>query len=129
MTIIESACEKIFRLAGAVQCEVTGELRSGALTRFADNVISQNVSSSSANFSVRLLDNGRTAKINFNQTDYASLKRAVSAGLDMLKQQKKDPGLLPLAKPIPVPEGKQLYFEETAELSPLYRAERVAELV
>lgn len=124
----DSAIEKIFRLAGRVQCEVTVESRDAALTRFADNVISQNVASSSRSFSVRLLDNGRSAKMNFNQSDDASLKRAVSSGLEILRKQKKDPGLLPLAAPAPLPKGLKLYFRETAELGPVWRAERAAEL-
>lgn len=126
---IELVCEKIFRLAKGVQCEVMAETRADALTRFADNVISQNVASESVNFSVRLLDSGRTVKINFNQADNASLKRAVSSGLEILKKQKKDPAQLPLARPRPVPAGKNLYDRQTAELSPVYRAERAAGLV
>ena len=128
MKNIETVCKKIFRLAGKSQCEVTVETRNSALTRFAENVISQNVASSSSSFSVRLLDNGRTAKINFNQTGDDELKRAVSSGLEILKKQKKDPALLPLEKPRPLPAGQNLYFRETAALSPLYRAERAAEL-
>jgi len=128
MKNIETVCKKIFRLAGGAQCEVMAETRTSALTRYADNVISQNVASASADYSVRLLENGRSAKINFNQADDASLKRAVASGLEILRKQKKDPSLLPLAKPRPVPAGKNLYFRETAGLSPLYRAERAAEL-
>ncbi len=128
MKNIETACKKIFRHARGAQCEVMADMRNGALTRFADNVISQNVASDSVNYMVRLLDNGRSAKINFNQADDASLKRAVQAGLEILKKQKKDPDLLPLAKPRPLPQGKNLYFKETAGLTPLYRAERAAEL-
>ncbi len=128
MKNIELICEKIFRLAKGAQCEVMAELRESALTRFADNVISQNVASSSANFYVRLLAAGRAAKVNFNQADDASLKRAVSSGMEILKKQKKDPALLPLAKPRPLAAGKNLYFRQTAELDPVYRAGRAAEL-
>ncbi|OIO03588.1 MAG: hypothetical protein COX65_04755 [Elusimicrobia bacterium CG_4_10_14_0_2_um_filter_56_8] len=128
MKNIETVCKKIFSLAGKVQCEVMAEVREGALTRFADNVISQNVASSSADYMVRLLDNGRTAKINFNQAGDDSLKRAIISGLEILKKQKKDPALLPLAKPRPVAPGKNLFFKETAELSPAYRAGKAAEL-
>ncbi len=124
----DSAIEKIFRLAGRVQCEVTVGSRDSALTRFADNVISQNVSSSSRDFSVRLLDGGRSAKVSFNQADDASLKRAISSGLEILKKQKKDPELLPLAKPRPLQAGKDLYDRATAELTPVFRAEKAAEL-
>ena len=128
MKNIETVCKKIFRLAKGAQCEVMASLHSGALTRFADNVISQNVASSSATFAVRLLDDGRAVKINFNQADDASLKRAVSSGLEILKKQKKDPALLPLTKPRPITAGKNLYFKETAELGPVYRAGKAAEL-
>ena len=128
MKNIELVCEKIFRLAKGVQCEVLAEKRDSALTRFADNVISQNVASSSLSFSVRLLDGGRSAKLNFNQTDEASLKHAVASGLDTLKRQKKDPDLLPLAKPKPLPAGRNLFDRATAELTPSFRAEKAAEL-
>jgi len=128
MKNIETVCKKIFRLAGGVQCEVMTTKYDGALTRFADNVISQNVASSSISFAVRLLDNGRMAKTTFNQTDDASLKHAISTGLETLKKQKKDPALLPLAKPRPIPAVKNLYFKETAELGPVFRAEKAAEL-
>jgi predicted Zn-dependent protease len=125
---IDLVCEKIFRLAGGVQCEVTAETRKRALTRFADNVISQNVASSSVSFAVRLLDSGRTAKLDFNQADDASLRRAVTSGLEILRKQKKDPAPLPLARPRPIPAGKNLYDRETAELSPSYRAEKASAL-
>ena len=78
MKNIEQVCKKIFKLARGVQCEVMAEKRDSSLTRFADNVISQNVASSALNFSVRLLDGGRSAKLAFNQADDASLKRAVA---------------------------------------------------
>lgn len=128
MENIEKVCKKIFGLAKGVQCEVMAEARESALTRFAGNVISQNVASSSVSFAVRLLDAGRTAAIKFNQADDNSLKRAVSSGLEILKKQKKDPSQLPLAAPRAVPAGKNLYDEETAGLSPAYRAGKAAAL-
>jgi predicted Zn-dependent protease len=128
MKNLEKVCEKIFRLAKGVQCEVLAEAADGALTRFADNVISQNVASSSVYYSVRLIDGGRTAKVNFNQHDDATLRREVLSGLDTLKKQKKDPTLLPLPKPAALLEGRNLYHRETAELAPAYRAQKAAEL-
>ncbi|OGR67597.1 MAG: hypothetical protein A2081_00615 [Elusimicrobia bacterium GWC2_61_19] len=128
MKNIELVCKKIFRLAKGVQCEVMADTRDSALTRFADNVISQNVASSAVTYSVRLLDDGRGTKVTFNQADDAYLGHAIKAGLEILKKQKKDPALLPLAKPRPLAAGKNLYFRETAELGPVARAEKVAEL-
>ncbi len=128
MKNIEQVCKKIFTLARGAQCEVMAETRDGALTRFADNVISQNVASASVNYSVRLLENGRSAKVSFNQTGDAYLKHAISSALEILRRQKKDPALLPLAKPRPIPAIASRYNRETAELSPTFRADRAAEL-
>jgi predicted Zn-dependent protease len=128
MKNIETVCKKIFRLAKGVQCEVMAGTREGALTRFADNVISQNVASSALDFSVRLLDGGRSAQFSFNQADDASLGRAVASGLEILRRQKKDPALLPLAKPRALPAGKNLYDRQTAELTPTFRACKAAEV-
>ncbi|HNW43133.1 MAG TPA: TldD/PmbA family protein [Elusimicrobiales bacterium] len=128
MKTIESACEKIFRLAGKVQCEVTAETKDSALTRFADNVISQNVAVASTDFSVRLSDGGRTARVNFNQAGAASLESSVKLGLDLLRRQKKDPGLPPLPKPRPLAAGSRTYFAETAGLDPAFRARKARDL-
>ena len=128
MKNIEPACENIFRLARGVQCEITADTRKKALTRFADNVISQNVAVSSTDFSVRLYDDGRAAKVNFNQTGDAALKHAVAMGLEILKRQKKDPALLPLPEPRPVPAAAAVYSKRTADLAPDYRARKVREL-
>ena len=128
MKNIEPACEKILRLARGVQCEITAETRKKALTRFADNVISQNVAVSSTDFSVRLCDDGRAAKVNFNQTGDETLKHAVNMGLEILRRQKKDPDLLPLPGPRPVSAATVLFSEETAGLAPDFRARKVSEL-
>lgn len=128
MTNIEKVCGKIFKLAGKAQCEIMAVKSDGALTRFADNVISQNVASSSLNFTVRLLDGGRSAQFSFNQAGDDALKLAVTSGLEILRRQKKDPALLPLAKPRPLPAGRNLYDRETAELTPAFRAGKAAEL-
>jgi PmbA protein len=128
MKNIETVLKKIFKLAGRVQCEVLVDHKDWALTRFADNVISQNVASNAVNYSVRLLDNGRSAKVSFNQDSDDALKRALCSGLEILRRQKKDPALLPLPKTRALPAGQNLYFKETAALEPAWRAARAGEL-
>jgi predicted Zn-dependent protease len=128
MKNMETVLKNIFRAAGGAQCEIMAWKREGALTRFADNVISQNVSSSSLDFSVRLLEGGRSAKVKFNQTDDGTIKNAITSGLQTLRNQKKDPALLPLAKTRVLPRGKNIYDKETAGLSPSFRAQKAAEL-
>ncbi len=128
MRKIEHICERILGLAGGVPCEVTAEEREAALTRFADNVISQNVASSSLNVSVRLLDAGRSAKVNLNQADDATLKAALASAREILKRQKKDPHQPALPGPRRLPPAAGLYDADTAGLTPAFRAAKAAEL-
>lgn len=128
MKKIEQVCETAFRLARGVQCEVLAFRRDSSLTRFADNVISQNVAASRASYTLRFLDGGRTASVTLNQDGAADLERAVKSGLEILRRQKKDPHLAPLLKPAPLPRGRNLWFEATAAMTPLYRAEKVGAL-
>ncbi|HAF94520.1 MAG: hypothetical protein A2X34_04175 [Elusimicrobia bacterium GWC2_51_8] len=129
MTRPEKICERIFALAKGVQTETLIERASGALTRFADNEISQNVHNGSSTVSIRFVDNGRTSRVTLNQFDQAALERAVKTGLETLKRQKKDKNLPPLAGPRPLERGSNIFSRETAELSPLYRAQKIKNLV
>ncbi|MCX5785956.1 MAG: TldD/PmbA family protein [Elusimicrobia bacterium] len=125
----EDICERIFALAKGVQTEAFMVHSAGALTRFADNEISQNVYNDSSSVSIRFVDSGRTAKITLNQFDRTALERAVKTGLETLKWQKKDKNLLPLAGPRPLERGRNVFSKETAELPPLYRAQKINDLV
>jgi len=125
----ENICERIFALAKDVQTEALIERSTGALTRFADNEISQNVYSDSSNISIRFVDNGRTSRVTLNQSDEAALTRAVKTGLETLKKQKKDVSLLPLAGPGRIEHGKNIFSKDTADLSPSYRAQKIKSLV
>ena len=122
-------CERIMRLAGRCRAEAIITSRDSALTRFADNVISQNVSNTSTEVSVRVIDNGRVTRFSLNQPSETALKTAFAAALLSLRTQKKDPHLIPLANPAPVTENKKLFFPGTAALTPGERAARVSSLV
>lgn len=122
-------CAEIFRLAGRVRAEVMIESSDSALTRFAGNVISQNVADSSTSVSVRLTDGGRVFRTSFNQTGGAPLADAVTRALAALKLQKKEKGLLPPPAPRPLrPAAPGLYVPATAALKPSFRAAKIAEL-
>ncbi len=125
----KALCERIMRLAGGCRAEAIISSSDSALTRFADNVISQNVSNTSTEISVRVMDGGRVTRFSLNQPSETALKAAFAAALSSLSAQKKDPLLMPLAKPVPLAENKTLFFPGTAELSAAERASRVADLV
>ncbi len=120
----ERICDRIFRLAGRRRTEVIVTSTCSALTRFADNVISQNVADTATEISVRVLDNGRVAKFSLNQPSEASLRTAFSGADLILKTQKKDPRLLPLPRPAGLKENRSVFFPGTADLTPSDRAAR-----
>ncbi|MBI4801464.1 MAG: TldD/PmbA family protein [Elusimicrobia bacterium] len=129
MTEHKKMCEKIFSLAGACQAEAIITSSDSALTRFAGNVISQNVADTSTEISVRIISAGRVARFSLNQPSEKALKEGFAAALEALKTQKKDPALESLPKGAPVKENKKLFFKGTAELSPSYRAVKIGALV
>ena len=104
-----------------------------ALTRFANNVIHQNVAQEDYSISVRTVFGGRTARATTNKLDDESLKRVVQASESLARVQHPDPDLLAMpdaseaataTRPIPT-----RYFEQTAGLTPEDRAEGVKKIV
>ncbi len=128
MSSIEKVCNKVFRLSRGTQCEIMALHRDTALTRFANNAVSQNVAASRRDYTLRFLDDGRSASVSLNQDSDEAVKLAVRSGLDTLRRQKKDPDLLPLYRAPAARPGKKLYFENTASMTPLYRAEKIKAL-
>src|SRR5215475_10600152 len=65
-----------------------------ALTRFANNVIHQNVADENYGVSVRTAFGGRTARASTNKLDDESLKRVVMASESLAKVQHPDSDIL-----------------------------------
>ena len=102
-----------------------------ALTRFANNVIHQNVAEENYGVSVRAVFGGRTARASSNKLNDESLQRVVRASEDFARVQHPDPDLLPM----PANGGKSSgpipsrHFERTAAITPEDRAEGVGKIV
>ena len=102
-----------------------------ALTRFANNIIHQNVAEDNIAISVRTVFAGRTARATTNKIDDESLKRVVASSENLAKVQQPDPDLLPMARgdeapPVAAPSR---YFSQTASLEPGNRADAVKTIV
>lgn len=117
----------VLRLAkstAADETEVHVEETTGALTRFANNAIHQNVAEHGLTVSIRTVADGRTARATTNRIDEDSLRVAIEASLSLAHSQPKDPRLLPLP-------GRQRYrkvsrfIKRTAEITPVDRARAV----
>jgi predicted Zn-dependent protease len=105
-----------------------------ALTRFANNVIHQNVAEENYGVSVRTVFGGRTARASTNKLDDESLKRLVQASENLARVQQPDPDLLSMpnscgAGTLAREKCPARHFAETAAITPEDRAEGVRKIV
>jgi PmbA protein len=130
--------EQIKKYSTADEVETLFYGGQSGLTRFANNVIHQNVAEENYGVSVRTSFGGRTARASTNKLDEESLKRVVRASEDLAKVQHPDPDLLPMPDPQErdraCPGGRlapppSRYFPETAAVTPELRAEGVRKIV
>ncbi|MEW6026953.1 MAG: metallopeptidase TldD-related protein [Planctomycetota bacterium] len=109
---------------GAV--EVIMDNSSSALTRYADNIITQNVSENNLlNVIVRIIKDGKVARIMLNQADDKYLKSAAQKTPYFVNAQGTELGLVGKQKYAPV----NAYNEQTAGVSPTERAAGIKEAV
>src|SRR5882724_834879 len=124
---------RIKRYSTADEVEVLCYGGKSDLTRFANNVIHQNVSEENYSVSVRTAFSGRTARATTNKLDDESLKRVVQASESLAKVQQPDPDLLPMPDATERARATRAfpsrYFTETAALTPELRAEGVKKIV
>jgi predicted Zn-dependent protease len=120
--------EKIRRACPVDEFEVLFQSTNSALTRFANNIIHQNVAEEKMSVSVRVLLNGKTARASGNKTDDDSLKRLAEQAHESAKLQPENPDLLPLIEDQLHYQEVNRYCEETAALTPEARAEAVGKV-
>lgn len=133
--------DRIRKLSSADEIEVHFSGGKFALTRFANNVIHQNVAEENSVASVRTVFGGRMARASTNKFDDESLRQVVQASEKLAKVQHPDPELLPMpdsrdasestcasegTRATPTPSR---HFEPTAAITPEFRAEGVKQIV
>lgn len=129
---------RLKKFSSADEVEVLFYSTRNALTRFANNVIHQNVAEDNVVVSVRTSFGQRTARATTNKLDDESLKRVVKASESLAKVQHPDSDLLPMPTskdPSQKTPGREAgnqptrYFAETAAITPELRAETVNKIV
>ena len=96
---LRAITERVLRLAktaGVAETEVHVDEVIDALTRFANNAIHQHVAEHGMTVSLRVVADGRTARVTTNRTDEDSLRRAVESAASLASSRPRDPGLLPM---------------------------------
>ncbi len=124
--------ERVRKFSPADETELLVSGGKSALTRFANNTITQNVSEENYVLSLRVNLDGRTARATTNKFDDDSLKRLAQSATQLAKVQERDSDLLPLpdasAFDADGPAVARSYFE-TASIGPKERAQAVGEMV
>jgi PmbA protein len=126
--------DRIKKHSTADEVEVLFSGGKSALTRFANNIIHQNVAEENYAVSVRTAFGQRTARSTTNKLDDDSLKRVVQSSERLAKVQHPDSDLLPIPDPsdagTSAREGLPTrHFGETAAITPAQRAETVKKIV
>lgn len=118
--------DKIIRYAHPRQVEVLLSSHSLALTRYADSIITQNVSEYNLlDVVIKLVKAGKISKISINQTDKASLKQAIKNCNYFVPALGTELGLVSNQKYAAV----NAYSDQTASVSPTHRASVINEAV
>jgi len=126
---------RVKKFASADEVEVLFYATANALTRFANNVIHQNVAEENVVVSVRAAFGQRTARATTNKLDDESLRRVVEASEKLAKVQHEDEDLLPMfagagnSKAADKSVRPTRNFERTAGITPEDRAATVERIV
>ena len=123
---------KIHKYSTADEVEALFYGGRSALTRFANNVIHQNVAEENCGVSVRTVFDGRTARASTNKLDDDSLKRVLEASESLARVQHPDPDLLPMPSSCGAAARESRpsrHFSVTAAITPEDRAEGVRNIV
>ena len=116
------------RSLGVSEVEALFGAHSGALTRFANNTIHQNVAEQDRWLSVRIVVDHRTARATTNRLDLDSIRSAVEQALALARSAAPNSDLLPLTEPSVISETKR-FDETTACATPDHRGRAVAEAI
>jgi hypothetical protein len=134
--------DRVKTLSSADEVEVLFSGGRFALTRFANNVIHQNVAEENYVLSVRAAFGKRTARAFTNKFDDESLRQVVRSAESLARAQHPDTDLLPMPDPSETTSNAgggaratyttttpSRHFQQTADITPELRAEGVKQIV
>jgi predicted Zn-dependent protease len=120
----ESIIQKTLSLSDADETEVILSSGTENLTRFSDNVITQNVSRSADGLSIRLHMGKKIGRATTDRFEQDALKRAVDRAKDAASQQDDNPEILPMLGPSEY-QDIEAFHQKTADFTPAQRAEGI----
>jgi len=124
----EEIFEQVLKYSTADETEAIISSTAYALTRFANNVIHQNVAEEGGSLSVRAVVDRRMARASTNKFDEASIRQTCEAALALARLQPPDPDVLPMPGPQTF-RAVHRFHKETAKLTPRVRAETARRVI
>ncbi|GAC1327540.1 MAG: TldD/PmbA family protein [Candidatus Dormibacteria bacterium] len=121
-----AAARRVLELSDAPATEVITVHQEGALTRFANSEIHQNVREHRVSLRVRVVDADRVGVASTNQLDDASLRQALARAREAAAAQVPEIGQPPMAGPASISPAPLV--PDTAQSTPDQRAELVARM-
>lgn len=125
---LKRIADKALGLTNGYEAEIMLSAKDNALTRYGENVITQNVSGSEIGFSIRLLKDGRMGKASTGNLSDDGIRKCFETAQAALKVAEPDEKILPLPEPQQYKQ-KESYVKSTHELTPEDRAEKVSQAV
>jgi predicted Zn-dependent protease len=116
--------QKALRASQADQTEVLLVAQDQELTRFANNLIHQNVAETDVTLTIRAVMGKRQGVATTNNLSDEGIARAVEAAREAALRQPEDPDFKGLPGPH-APDGARAFDEEAAAFSPEERAQAV----
>ncbi len=123
---LKSIANRVLAFSHADQTEVLIFGTDSQLTRFATNMIHQNVAETDVSVRVRSIFGKKTGVASGNDLSDAALRKVVESAETVARFQQDNPDFHSLPAPLPVQETDAAYFATTASCSPEQRAQGVA---
>jgi len=120
----ENLLKRALRFSQAEETQVLVSAHESYLTRFADNVIHQNVAEANVGVTIRAVVGKRSGTATTNRTDDEALAQAAERAMLHARRQPEDPDFPGLPDPLPI-EPAHSFDEDTASLTPEARARSV----
>ncbi len=124
-TQTEDLLKRALRFSQAEETQVIITAHDSSLTRFANNVIHQNVAETNVSVTIRAAVGKRSGTASTNNLDDGALGQAAERALANAHQQPEDPDFPGLADPQPI-EPAPAFDDATAGFSPRDRAQGVS---
>jgi len=128
LALAEQALEAALH-AGAGEAEALVMREDGALTRFANSEIHQNVAQTGVTVNVRVVQGKRVGVASSDRTDREGLRRLAETAVAIANVVEELPDWGGLPEPTPVAEVAGAFDERTALATPEFRAEAVRAVI